>query len=417
MRLPFEDWLQEQRLEESDVAFREAVIAHKAGAYRAALLFSFVGMGLCIRRRLLSASPPTGISDGQWGGIQKKLQSEDEWDTQVFDCTQQSRPSAIFVVEDHLREEMKYWKNRRNDCAHFKRNEIGAPHVEAFWLFLRSNLGRWVPNGSKADLLVRLADHFDPNLTPPGTPVGPLVQMIAHAMGEAELPKFLDDLAGTLTTNIGNFRFSRSHAVAVVLVDLLSTAPPQYASAAEGWVRAHQQHLVDMLRLHPQHVAVLAGYPQLVRALWRTQLFKAGLKDLEVFCALLRNSLIPNDELEEAVEWLVDELNEALPNEEQNRILASVGFWRIFDRNAFDNRGIRRFQWANRKAKLIAWRLANLPLTEQIAQAVCDTFSSDYYPFEARDAIKEMLSASTATMAELAALATTGGTSVPESLK
>lgn len=109
----------------------------------------------------------------------------------MFDCTQMRSPKAIFTVDDHVRDEFKYWKDRRNDCAHFKSNTIAASHVESFWLFLQSRIGRWVPNGSAQDLIERLARHFDSNLTPPGTDVWLLIALISHAVPHAELPDLL----------------------------------------------------------------------------------------------------------------------------------------------------------------------------------------------------------------------------------
>jgi hypothetical protein len=50
MRLPIESWLPEtQPLREVEVALREAITSYKAGAYRAALLFSYLGWGLALR--------------------------------------------------------------------------------------------------------------------------------------------------------------------------------------------------------------------------------------------------------------------------------------------------------------------------------------------------------------------------------
>ena len=46
MTLPFETWIREHSpTPEASVAFNEAVSTYKTGAYRAALVFSYVGMG------------------------------------------------------------------------------------------------------------------------------------------------------------------------------------------------------------------------------------------------------------------------------------------------------------------------------------------------------------------------------------
>lgn len=62
MKLPFETWLESADVPtEAEIAFRESVISYKAGAYRAGLLFAYVGTGLWIRRRLIAATRPAGV--------------------------------------------------------------------------------------------------------------------------------------------------------------------------------------------------------------------------------------------------------------------------------------------------------------------------------------------------------------------
>lgn len=418
MKLPFEHWLDEHAPpDEAMVAFSESVLAFKTGAYRAALMFSYVGMGLCLRRRLLSAANPSGVPADQWTGIQRDLQDENKWDGIVFDCTQMRTPKDIFDVDDHLREEMKYWKNRRNDCAHFKRNEIGAPHVEAFWLDLQSSLGRWVPNGSRNDVLDRLVRHFDPNLTPPGADVMPIARMIPQAVAQPELESFFDEVVQRFTRTIGTFTMVSTDSVVAVLDAVLATGHPMVAPAASTWLHQQPELLVGVLRRAPHHAGILANQPALVRNLWRQQLFKSGHQDLALFASLVRLSLIPSSETPEAISWCVDRLSGDIPADQDERTLAAVGFWDAFHRKAIDERGIDKFEWGNRNAALIAWRIQKNPLDVATAQAICEVFGSSPFPFTVRDALKEMLAANPTKMSELATLAAQAGTSVPAELQ
>jgi hypothetical protein len=36
-----------------------------------------------------------------------------------------------------------FWRDRRNECAHFKNNPINSSHADAYWLFLRSQLDNY----------------------------------------------------------------------------------------------------------------------------------------------------------------------------------------------------------------------------------------------------------------------------------
>lgn len=418
MKLPFEQWLDEHDLpDEATVPFSESILAFKIGAYRAALMFSYIGMGLCLRRRLLAATMPAGVPEGQWTSIQRDLQDEHQWDDKVFECTQMKPPKFIFDVDDHLREEMKYWKNRRNDCAHFKRNEIAAPHVESFWLYLKSNLGRWVPNGSKNDVLDRIVKHFDPNLTQPGADIMPIAKMIPQAVAQPGLATFFDEIVQRLTRTAGTFTMPETKNVTAVFVAILDAGHPVVASAASSWLHQHPDLLVELLRRAPHHAGILKNQPALVRNLWRTKFFRNGHPDLAIFASLVRLSLIPSNEMQEAVSWCVDRLQGDIPSDEDERTLASAGFWDAFHRKAIgDDFGINDFDWGNRNALLIAWRIQRHPLDADTARAICTTFAKPPFPYDVRKALKKMLAANPLKMTELSTLAAQGKTSVPNTL-
>lgn len=417
MKLPFETWLENSDVPtEAEVAFRESVISYKAGAYRAGLLFAYVGTGLWLRRRLIAATCPAGVPAGQWASIQRDLQDDNKWDAMMFDCTQMRAPKDIFSVDDHTRDEFKYWKNRRNDCAHFKSNIIAASHVESFWLFLQSSIGRWVPNGSTQDLIERFARHFDPNLTPPGTNIGPLAAMVPHAVPHAELPDFFDSLMTRFTQTLGIFLMVNRDALIQIHDAILRGANTVVAPASITWLLEHPDILVGVLRKNPSHVLTLSGHPKEIRKLWKTLLFDKGRQDLGVVAALLRNNLIPNKQIPEAVKTTVRNLNGDIPSGLDETVLAAQGFWNEFHDYAVINRQMDKFEWGNRNAGLIAWRVQNAPIDRETAEAICEVFSCEPYPFTVRDALKEMLATSPTKMVELQAVASQAGKTVPEVL-
>lgn len=175
VKLPIQEWLEGKNLgTDADALFEESVQCFKAGAYRAALLMSYLGFQSILRDRILSAGAPAGVPPGMWSSIQSKLRSDDEWDPSVFDATQQKAPAPVFPVSEDLRQQVTYWKNRRNDCAHSKPGPITASHVEAFWVFVRAHSSKFAVNGSIEALLEKLKRHFDASITPPGTDATPL---------------------------------------------------------------------------------------------------------------------------------------------------------------------------------------------------------------------------------------------------
>ena len=401
MKLPFETWVQEHSpTPEASVAFDEAVSTYKTGAYRAALVFSYVGMCLCLRLRLLSATCPTGLPAGQWSEIQRSLNDEKTWDATVFACTQMRAPKDVFFVDDDLRIQMKYWKDRRNDCAHFKSNEIGAPHVEAFWMFLQSNLGRWVPNGSEEDLLDRMVRHFDPNITPQGADVTPMVNMIPQAVPHTRLRSFFEELTKRVPrdrapfgSNIGN--------ITSLFDAVLKTNNQVVSDAASAFLCDNEEILMRLVRKFPMYCGTLGAQPELVRRMWRELLFDGWTDDIPVFAALLRNGLIPDKQIEESVCWIVDRARGEGPRGMDNQILEQVGFWDVLQRRAFAERAMEEFTWGNNKAVMIGRLLEERPLDAKTADAVLEIFSRHNHPWDACEVLRRVLTENPSKRTEL----------------
>lgn len=151
MKLKIENWIDNNGQSENvSVLYRDSIICYKSGAYRASLLFSYLGFMTTLKERMISSNKPNLFPQGEWDLIIKKIQNEDTWESAIFDATQQQgkidqttkarTKDPIFNLNDNLRIQIKYWKDRRNDCAHYKDNIIDTFHVESFWAFIESNL-------------------------------------------------------------------------------------------------------------------------------------------------------------------------------------------------------------------------------------------------------------------------------------
>lgn len=416
MRLPIETWLTDAGLpEESLVAFNESVLAFKAGANRAALLFSYVGWGLALRDRLLRApGPPTGIQPGQWEAKMRDLRNDDKWDTEVFDCTQMKTPAPIFLVSEDVRAQVRYWKDRRNDCAHFKLNEIAAAHVDSFWAFVRSNLGRFVPLGSEAASIAAILRHFDTNLTPPGADLTPLVRKIPEAITLDRLKPFLMDVRSALTTSVGTLKVPRSEEFNVLLATCLSAGDQLGRAALEVLLDDHAI-LVGVLRMWPDCAGYLSDYPEHVRHLWRQDLFDRNHADLPVFGALVRNALIPEDQLSDANSRAVLGLRGELPLPTDVDALHRSGFFAALRDAAFVRGLVDQFAWGNANAPIIAWYILNFPLDDVIVVSICDTFDKPPYPSAVEAALQQVLARGTPKRLEFESISQRSGKQVPPS--
>lgn len=156
MKTNFEIWL-EDNIYYSNVLslLNEAVICYKVSANKAALLLSYMAFTDIIRRRLLEAKKPDKIIEGEWIQKRKLLLDDDAAEKEVFDILNRA-DDKYFKLNDSIRVQIRYWKDRRNDCAHLKSNPIDSVHVESFWLFLMNNINKFTVIDSGKDLLNKI---------------------------------------------------------------------------------------------------------------------------------------------------------------------------------------------------------------------------------------------------------------------
>ena len=417
MLLPIESWLATAEVgDEAKQAFAEAGVCYKAGAYRSALLATYLGWGLSLRGRILRAAVPTGVPPGLWQQIHTDLRDDEKWDAATFEATQRKKPAPVFLVSDDLRRQVLFWKDRRNDAAHFKDNEIGGPHVEGLWLFVRSNLPKFVPNGSAAALLARLGQHFDPNVTPPGQDLAPVVAVAPAAVPKRDVSKFLEDLADTFTTTFGTMRMVRRSELAQVHRALFGLSDPLFVKETVDHLRQHPERLVEVVREDPGLVQHWASDAALIRRLWRELLWSQSGARLPVLAALVRNGLIPATEQQEANEWFATHLAGELPTQMEVADLDSCGFFATVKKVAFIDGKVNLFDWGNPNAALVRWMLEREPMEDATIRVLCSVFCAQPYPNTARDAIKDLFATNAAKKAEFTQRAAALGETPPADL-
>ena len=387
MRLRFEDWLDAQRFhEEANRLFQEAITCYKVGAYRASLLFAYLGFQTVLRDRLSRAPEPTGFVPGRWAAMQRKLRSEDEWDATVFDTTQQREP-AVFVLTDDLRSQVMYWKNRRNDCAHGKDHNIGHPQVESFWLFLESRLPRFVVNGSRIQLTERIRRHFDRAITPVGRSISDLAGHVSVAVETPDLPAFLEDVERIFDEHDDPF-IGEGMEEQVFYGTLLDSSPPPVIAALLDFFESRVDKLRPVLDGSPARVAHLRGREELVRRLWYGDRWlgcSAG-----VLCSMLTLRVIPDIEIGEAVRRAAQHLSDSRLAPEQVDTLREFGFDEQFRVAAFNEGRISEFAWANRNTRNVVEYLCRVPLDGDLVRRITATFDVRNHPYELRDALDEL---------------------------
>jgi hypothetical protein len=423
----FDEWMQRTEMPlEAEVAFSESSLCYKAGAFRAAVLFGYVGFMLVLRSRILSnAAPPPGFTPEEWRAFRTPLLADDKWDAKVFDATQM-RPNAagkrVFDVPDDMRVQVQYWKDRRNDCAHYKDNEIAQGHVDAIWLFVRSSFGRFVVVGGRDGLAERIVDHFDPNRTPPGQDLMPLVADLPACVAAKEMGDFFADVTKKLTrfwiANVSDPASLRN--VAIVYDCALRLDHSLVSAVVVGILVSDWEAALRLLEVRSSHVQMFRGNPQWIRELWRTRLFgKERMLGCAVLASMIRHGLIPACELQEAVQHAAGLIYGSIPDAGDVAVLEQVGLFSEFSKVAFGDGGetLDRFNWGNGHAMFLAWYFLRYGVDDVAAVALSNVFQkSKYFPNEACAALKELFAANPAVAAGLLSHVQAKGLPMPDAL-
>ncbi|WP_448163219.1 hypothetical protein [Bacillus mobilis] len=394
MRLRFSDWLDNQEIEdEAKDLFGEGVKCYKASAYRAALLFSYLGFQTVIKHRMLSSKTPEGYQDSQWGHIQKELQKDDTWEKNIIKVIRDKKKPAFKLSED-LCEQYTYWKNRRNDCAHAKGNAIDYPHVESFWLFIESNLSKFVVNGGRAHIVEQIKNYLNPSITPSGTDVGPIIKQVPFAVELIEYKDFLEELLKV--TKGWKKGFSFMDTSEILVWSELFTLPEERSKTLINFLKDNRKFTFFLLRENPTLVKYFHKEPEFLRLLWKEDFSIPA--DYKIFIMMVQNNLIPEGQLEELFLHMFNKVPSHIfgespfldkINEVQKLILKEKGFFNSFYKHAFVSREIRiNFNWGNDNKDLVLYYLENFELNETIVNALNSAINAQYPPRHLREALK-----------------------------
>ncbi|MGJ1292520.1 hypothetical protein [Sphingobacterium multivorum] len=318
MKLRIENWIENNNFSEDvNVLFTDAVTCYKARANRASLLFSYLAFLTILKERIIEGTKPNLFPQGEWDKLISKLQNEDLWEANVFDATQQQEKidqatkqrikDPIFSLNDNLRLQIKYWKDRRNDCAHYKDNIIDTFHIENFWAFMESNMSKITIEGGMQSLINKIYKHFDPTITPPDKDITPLIQEVEYSVERSKLKHFWETLL-----NNGEWDFDLSKRKQELISKSLEVNKDFVNDSLIAIVKANKFYLKDFLSNHTDKVLRFNFNEEEVRKFWKTQLPSCN-NILGLYTSFLRNGLIPQNEIAEANRTIISAIREYSP--------------------------------------------------------------------------------------------------------
>ncbi|MEH7114564.1 hypothetical protein V7124_19690 [Neobacillus niacini] len=390
MKLPFEQWLQTQSLPEEALSIvEEGIKCYKIGAYRASFLMSYYFLLKVLKHRLENAkdAKPDSISLKSWQGLLQKIQDDSVWDQTVFDTTQWKESdgrSKIYLINNDLREDMVYWRRKRNDCAHSKDNIISYPHVESFWLFIQSNLSKFIVNGGREGLLNKIEKHFDPKYTQPGQDCTYIIELIPYVVRKSEISDLLKDIHEILKKQSSYMYIEDKEDVYYSFwKDIAFSTNRELNESFIEFITSNNDIFTDFITVYPEKLLMCVEKEELIRQFWKEDFFKRGVLGTDEFwnlaIILLNNEVIPVDERESFVRRLALKSSSRGISLEQITVLKKHGLFRHIREYLFVNDRLTQlhngYHNANSNAQLIIFYLKN----EQLDDVVVATLNSLLY--------------------------------------
>jgi hypothetical protein len=375
MKLHIEQWIENNEFSKNvNILFEDSIICYKSGANRASLLFSYLAFLTLLKERVIGGIKPNLFPPGEWSQIILKLQNEDSWEKAVFESTQQREKldqatkeitkSPIFNINENLRLQIKYWKDRRNDCAHYKDNIIDNYHIESFWAFIESNLSKITVEGGLQSLINKIYKHFDHTITPPDKDVTPLIKEIEYSVERTNLKSFWNTLL-----NNDELSFDLSDKKQELINKSLEVNSDDTNESLISILKEKKSYLKNFLSNHPEKVLRFNFSPEEVRMFWKTQLNSCN-NILEIYISFLRNNLIPKNEITESNTIVINSIRDYSPDLLGHQLLNQNDFYDVFKTEILESRNFTKYKsylWVNDRASLISGIIKNYPADKDIA--------------------------------------------------
>lgn len=272
----------------------DAIRCYRNGIARPALMLSYIAFIQAVKDNLLKSDMPKGFNEPKWKACMSKLRQENTWDEQVISCIKCRDKPPYFELTDSLRDDVCYWRNRRNDCAHYKDSEITLSHVAAFWVFIMDNYNKFTPIGSLMQSVNDYKRHYNVSITPKGTSSEVIFKRLCLAI------KTEDDLLLFLKETDSCMQYEEQ---AQLLHDLLMNE--RHKDKVISLLIGKLKQVKMYLALKPADVSVVLGNnPEMTRKFWYED-FQLFASCANVYVEMLRAKMIPQGEIKESLEMFL----------------------------------------------------------------------------------------------------------------
>ena len=403
--------------------FRDSVRCFHAGIFRPAYIMAYQCMMIYFRRLIQNEDMPAGFDAVKWKKMQVNLAKDKEWEEEVNNAIRKKANAKaappevpVLAMNDSLRLDFDYWRNRRNDSAHYKEYRINDSHVLSFYSFLTQYLLKISVEGGKATLLKEFKDACDVTKTSPKKSLQPLIDKILVMVSPEEMDDFFAELDGVM-----GYRFTGRYEN--TLASIIKSGNEKLKEYVIKFVRSDKRFKAEFINDHPDIVGYIVDKPE-SREFWMKYLARCRNR-VAILARMLMVGLIDPDEKDEAVRKVLEHSfnnNDGMGtvSEDEQLILNSNGFFDALKEEYFngDYTSKNVVLCGREKYDFFYGYIAHMPVNKELADMLVDIFSRPDYPYVWSNIFKEhLLEANAAYKAKFDKVVSENGIILPSCLK
>lgn len=231
--------------------------------------------------------------------------------------------------------------------------------------------------GSKDGLLKKFEIHFNPTFTPQGADFSILVKEIDTSVLPAELTEFWVELINR-TDKFGLIFYGESN-ITKIINSIYEHCNSNTKDNLTTFLKDNRSDL-KIIALYPDKIKYFNYTPHEIREIWRTRIFTDKSHSFSIYSTLLRDSLIPQNEIREANEYMINNMANYRPQDnETHKVLASNGFGDLIHEIAINSKRLDNFLWVNERADLIAYYIEKYTLNDETVEVICEMYTRRKY--------------------------------------
>lgn len=403
--------------------FRDSVRCFHAGIFRPAYIMAYQSMMIYFRRLIQNEDMPAGFDAVKWKKMQVNLAKDKEWEEEVNNAIRKKANAKaappevpVLAMNDSLRLDFDYWRNRRNDSAHYKEYRINDSYVLSFYSFLTQYLLKISVEGGKATLLKEFKDACDVTKTSPKKSLQPLIDKILVMVSPEEMDDFFAELDGVM-----GYRFTGRYEN--TLASIIKSGNEKLKEYVIKFVRSDKRFKAEFINDHPDIVGYIVDKPE-SREFWMKYLARCRNR-VAILSRMLMVGLIDPDEKDEAVRKVLEHSfnnNDGMGtvSEDEQLILNSNGFFDALKEEYFngDYTSKNVVLCGREKYDFFYGYIAHMPVNKELADMLVDIFSRPDYPYVWSNIFKEhLLEADAAYKAKFDKVVSENGITLPSCLK